>query len=301
MTLSIHSQIEANQTKSILVVGFFVLFVTMVTFIFAKALGFSPSIGLIALIVASMTALGSYFWGDKIVLSLSHAHLASRQKDFDFYTVSENMAIAAGIPTPKLYVIEDTAVNAFATGRDPKHSVICATRGLLTRLTRRELEGVIAHEMSHVKNLDIRLMVLVAVLAGMVVFLADWFLRALWWGGGRRSRDEDRGASALYLVIGLALAILTPLIATLIQLAVSRRREFLADASSALLTRNPDALADALLKIGKDKEVLEVATNATAHLYFANPFKGKQYTAWFANLFNTHPSIEERVKILRAM
>ena len=280
--------------------GFFVLFVTTVTFVFAKALGYDSTFGLLALVAASITGLGSFFWGDKLVLSISHAKPADRKKDFDFYTVSQNMAIAAGIPTPKLYVIEDTAINAFATGRDPKHAVVCATRGLLTNLSRRELEGVIAHEMSHIKNFDIRLMAIIAILAGMVAFLADWFLRALWWG--RRGRDEHRNsASAIYLLLGLAFAILTPLIATIMQLAVSRRREFLADASGALLTRNPDALADALTKIGKDKEVLEAATNATAHLYIINPFKGKQFSAWFANLFNTHPPVEERVRILREM
>lgn len=300
MAVSIHSQIEANKTKTWLVMGFFVLFVTTVTFVFAKALGYDSSFGLLALAAASITGLGSFFWGDKLVLSISRAKPADRKKDFDFYTVAENMAIAAGIPTPKLYVIEDTAINAFATGRDPKHAVVCATRGLLTNLTRRELEGVIAHEMSHVKNFDIRLMAVIAILAGMVAFLADWFLRALWWG--RRGRDDQRNSSnSIYLLLGLVFAILTPLIATIMQLAVSRRREFLADASGALLTRNPDALADALLKIGKDKEVLEAATNATAHLYIINPFKGKQFSAWFANLFNTHPPIEERVKILRAM
>lgn len=277
------------------------LFVTTVTYVFAKALGYDASLGLMALVVASVTGLGSYFWGDKFVLSISGAKPASRKRDFDFYTVCENMAIAAGLPMPKLYVIEDTAVNAFATGRDPKHAVVCATRGLLTRLTRRELEGVIAHEISHIKNFDVRLMAVVAVLAGMVAFAADWFLRALWWGG-RRGRDRNRdNLSAIYLVLGMVFALLTPLIATIMQLVVSRRREFLADASSALLTRNPDALADALLKIDKDKEVLEAATNATAHLFFVNPFKGKNFSAWFANLFNTHPPIEERVRILREM
>ena len=210
------------------------------------------------------------------------------------------MAIAGGIPKPKLYVIDDTAPNAFATGRDPSHAVVCATTGLLDKLDRRELEGVIAHELSHVKNYDTRLMSIVAILVGSIAFLADWFMRSLWWGRGRDR--EDRGSSSsIFLILGIVLAILSPIIATIIQLAISRRREFLADASGALLTRNPDGLARALEKISGDKEVLEAATNATAHLYIVNPFKGKNFGAWFAGLFDTHPPLAERIKILRSM
>ena len=234
------------------------------------------------------------------MLAMSGAKPANRKQHFDFYTVAENLAIAAGLPKPKLYVIDDTAMNAFATGRDPSHAVVCATTGILAKLERRELEGVIAHELSHIKNFDTRLMAVVAVLVGTVAFLADMFLRNLWWGRGR-DRDEDRGAGQIMLVVGIALAIITPIVATLIQLAVSRRREYLADASAANLTRYPEGLARALEKLTGDREVLEAATNATAHLYVVNPFKGKQYAAWFSGLFNTHPPIEERITILRAM
>jgi heat shock protein HtpX len=232
---------------------------------------------------------------------MSGARPADRNRDFDFFTVTENLAIAAGLPKPKLYVIDDTAMNAFASGRDPQHAVVCATSGLLTRLDRREIEGVIAHELSHIQNFDTRLMAITAVLVGTVAFLADWFMRSLWWGGGR-NRDEDRGQlGAIFMVVGIVLALVSPLIATIIQLAISRKREFLADASGADLTRYPDGLARALEKLSKDKEVLEAATNATAHLYITNPFKDKNFGAWFAGLFDTHPPIAERIRILRSM
>ncbi|MFZ5845043.1 MAG: M48 family metallopeptidase, partial [Patescibacteria group bacterium] len=197
--------------------------------------------------------------------------------------------------------IDDSAMNAFATGRDPQHAVVVATTGLLSRLERREIEGVIAHELSHIKNFDTRLMAVVAVLVGTIAYLADIFLRTLWWGGGQRDRDRDQGLGGILLLLGIVLALVSPLIATLIQLAVSRNREFLADASGANLTRYPEGLARALEKLGKDREVLEVATNATAHLYITNPFKGKEFAAWFASLFNTHPPITERIKRLRSM
>lgn len=302
MAVTIYSQIDANRSRSLFIMAFFTLFIAMVAFIFGKASGYGVSFTGIALIFAGLTSLGSYYWGDKLVLAMSGAHLADRKKDFDLFTVVENISIAAGIPKPKVYVIEDSAMNAFATGRDPNHAVICTTRGLLDKLTRRELEGVIAHELSHIQNFDTRVMAIVAVLAGTVVFLADWFMRMLWWGAGRsRDREERGGVGSIFMLLGIVFAILSPLIATLIQLAVSRRREFLADASGALLTRNPDVLADALEKIAGDRHVLHSASNATAHLFIENPFKGKSSKAWFSSLFNTHPPVEERIKILRAM
>ncbi|MBI4067254.1 M48 family metallopeptidase [Candidatus Gottesmanbacteria bacterium] len=276
----------------------FMGFIALVAFVFGKASGYGISYAGIALMISGLLSLGSYYWGDKLVLAISGAHPADRTKDFDFYTVAENLSIAAGIPKPKLYIIEDSAPNAFATGRDPQHAVVCATRGILQKLDRTELEGVIAHELSHIKNFDTRLLAVIAVLVGMVAFLSDWFMRTLWWGGRRRDNDKSAGA---IMLIGIIFAILSPLVASLIQLAVSRRREFLADASGALLTRYPEGLARALEKISQDKEVLEVATNATAHLYIINPFKGKNFGAWFAGIFNTHPPIAERVKILRSM
>ncbi|MEK7587913.1 MAG: M48 family metallopeptidase [Patescibacteria group bacterium] len=280
--------------------SFFVVFVVLVAYVLGVSLGYGTSFMWIAVLFSVISSFASYYWGDKIVLAMSGAKPANRKQHFDFYTVAENLAIAAGLPKPKLYVIDDTAMNAFATGRDPSHAVVCATTGILAKLERRELEGVIAHELSHIKNFDTRLMAVVAVLVGTVAFLADMFMRSLWWGG-RRDRDEDRGAGQIMLVVGIVLAIITPIVATLIQLAVSRRREYLADASAANLTRYPEGLARALEKLTDDREVLEAATNATAHLYVVNPFKGKQYAAWFSGLFNTHPPIEERITILRAM
>lgn len=301
MKTSIRSQIESNIWKTYLIMAAFSVFVVVVSYILGQALGYGSSWIWIGLAIAFLSNFVSYYWGDKIVLSMSGARPADRTRDFDFFTVAENLSIAAGIPTPKLYVIEDTAMNAFATGRDPKHGVVCATTGLLSRLDRSEIEGVVAHEIAHIKNYDIRLMLIVSVLVGTVAFLADMFSHSLWWGGANR-RNEERGSGGSFLlVVGIILAIISPIIAMLIQLAISRRREYLADASAAYLTRNPEGLARALEKLSKDREVLEAATNATAHLYITNPFKGKEFHAWFANLFNTHPPIEERIKRLRQM
>lgn len=301
MALSIYSQIESNKQKTWLVIGLFSAFIVTVAFIFGKISENGPQMAGIALMISGLVSWISYYNSDKMVLSMSGAKAANRERDFDLFTVTENVAIASGIPMPAVYIIEDQSLNAFATGRDPKHAAICVTRGLIQRLNRRELEGVIAHEISHIGNYDTRLMAIVSILVGAVAFLSDWFSRSLWWGGFGRDREEsDSGGSAFFLV-GIVFAILSPLIATLIQLAVSRRREFLADASGALLTKHPGALADALEKIAGDRAVLATATNATAHLFIANPFKGKHHAAWFANLFNTHPPVKERIKILRAM
>ncbi len=299
--MTITSQINANITKTYVFMAGFVAFVVAAAYIMGNALGYGNSWMFLAVLFSVVSSFVSYYWGDKLVLAMSGARPADRKKDFDLFTVTENLAIAAGIPKPKLYVIEDTAMNAFATGRDPQHAVVCATTGLIDRLERRELEGVIAHELSHIKNFDTRLMAVVAVLVGTIAFLADMFMRSLWWGGHRRSRDDDRGMGQILLLIGVVLAIISPIVATLIQLAVSRKREFLADASGAYLTRYPEGLARALEKLGKDKEVLEAATNATAHLYVTNPFKGKNFGAWFSGIFNTHPPLPDRIKILRAM
>jgi heat shock protein HtpX len=302
MTTSVYSAIQSNKMRTWFIMVFFTLFIAMVFFVLGKALGYGPSFLGFALILSGLMSLGGYYYGDKMVLSLSGARPADRKRDFDLYTVTENLAIAAGIPKPKVYVIEDTAPNAFATGRDPAHAVVCATRGLLTKLDRHELEGVIAHELSHIQNYDTRLMAIVAILVGSLAIVADFFLRSLWWGGGRSRDREDRGQiGAIMMVLGIIFALLSPLIATLIQLSISRRREFLADASGALLTRYPEGLARALEKISRDPNVLHEATNATAHLFIINPFKEKNFGAWFAGLFDTHPPIAERIKILRSM
>ncbi|HLD25274.1 MAG TPA: M48 family metallopeptidase [Patescibacteria group bacterium] len=299
--MTITSAIQSNITKTYVIMGTFVAFVILVAYVLGQALGYGNSFMWFAVAFSVFSSFASYYWGDSLVLAMSKARPADRKRDFDFYTVAENLAIAAGIPAPRLYVIDDTAMNAFATGRDPKHSVVVATTGILSKLERRELEGVIAHELSHIQNFDTRLMAVIAVLVGTVAFLADMFLRSLWWGGGHRDRDNDRGLGQIMLLVGVVLALVSPIIATLIKLAASRNREYLADASGAKLTRYPEGLARALEKLGHDKEVLEAATNATAHLYITNPFKGKNFGAWFANAFNTHPPLPERIKRLRAM
>lgn len=298
--MNIYSQISANKIKTWLIVTLFVLFVTTIIFVYGKASGYGLSYAGIGLIISGLITFTSYYYSDKMILGMSKAKQIAKKDNPTLFRVVENLCIGAGIPMPKIYIIEDSAPNAFATGRDPKHSVVCVTTGILEKLNKVELEGVIAHELSHVQNYDIRLMSIVVILVGLVALLADFFMRSLWLGGSRH-RDDRGNAQGIFLMIGIVLAILSPIIATLIQLAVSRKREFLADASGALLTRYPEGLASALEKISKDKEPLEVANNATAHLYIANPFKNKISGNWFANLFNTHPPIKERVRILRSM
>jgi len=305
--INVYEAEAANKRKSALIIALFVVFVAIAVYVLASAFavysGYEPGglgfVGL-ALIISGILSWGSYYFSDRIVLSISKARPADRKKDFTFYTVSENLAIAAGIPKPKLYVIEDSAPNAFATGRDPKHAVVCATTGLIDKLSRTELEGVIAHELSHIRNYDTRLQSLVAVMVGMIALLGDWFLRMRW--GGRR---DDRGGNiaAVILVLGLLFAILSPIIAQVIQLAISRRREFMADAGSVGLTRQPSGLIDALEKISADTEPLEAANKATAHLYIVNPFRRKTGRAveWMSSLFNTHPPVLERIRILKEM
>lgn len=300
--MTIYSQIGSNKTKTWVVMIFFVAFITSLIYVFSQASGYGVGLAIFAFILSILMSLGSYYYSDKIILSISKARKIKNSEYPNFHRIVENLCIASGLSKPDLYIIEDSAPNAFATGRDPNHAVVCATTGILEKMDKRELEGVIAHELSHIKNYDIKLMAIVAVLVGMVTLLGDFFIRSMWFGGNRRgSDDRNSQAQSIFLVIGIILAILSPIIATLIQLAVSRKREFLADASGALLTRYPEGLASALEKIAKDKEALEIANNATAHLFIVNPFKDKISGSWFANLFNTHPPIEERIKILRSM
>jgi len=299
---------SANRWKSAFVIAFFVLFVFLVSYVLTNALGvymgYRPG-GLgftgMALILSGLSSFFGYYYSDKIVLGISGARPANKKSDWLFFSVSENLAIGMGIPTPKLYVIDDTATNAFATGRDPEHAAICVTTGLLSKLKRTELEGVIAHEMAHIRNFDTRLMSLVSVMVGLVALLGDWFMRMTWYGRRRDSKEDSTGA--IFLVLGIVFAILSPIIGQLIQLAISRRREFMADAGSVEITRQPQGLISALEKISGDHEILEVANKATAHLYIVSPFKGKDQgsVGWFANLFNTHPQISERVKALKNM
>jgi heat shock protein HtpX len=237
----------------------------------------------------------------KIVLAASGAKRITLQDNPELFRIVENLSIAAGMPMPKVHVIESEAPNAFATGRNPKNASIAVTTGLMEKLSRVELEGVIAHELSHVKNFDTRLLAITAVLVGFIALIADMFFRSLFWGGVGGRDNEDNRSQAVFMIIGLILAIIAPIIASLIQLAVSRKREFLADASGALLTRYPEGLASALEKIAEDPKPLRTASNATAHLFISNPFKGKKVQNFMTGLFNTHPPIEERIKILREM
>ena len=252
----------------------------------------------IAVVIAVATNFYAYWASDKLVLSLNHARPATREEFFDFYTVTENLAITAGLPVPKLYVIDDPAPNAFATGRDEKHAVVCATTGLLSMMTRPELEGVIAHELSHIKNRDILLMTIAVVLAGFVAILANIFLRISFLGGGRD--NGNRNANALIMILAVVGIVLAPLAAKLIELAISRRREYLADASGALLTRYPEGLASALQKIGSYTAPMRRNNLATAHLFIGDPFGAKSggSSGWIERLFSTHPPMQSRIPAL---
>ncbi len=293
-----YTAINANKRKSAALIFFFLLLITLLGWVFSRAYG-NPGILVAAVVFSSFSALISYYYSDKITLAMSHAKEVDKKSNAQLYSIIENLAITAGLPMPKLYLIEDTAINAFATGRDPKHAVVAVTTGALTRLNKTELEGVLAHELSHVGNYDIRVMTLVVVLVGIVTLLGDWLLRASFFG--RNSSEENKGG-AVFGIAGLILALLSPIVASLIQLAVSRQREYLADASGALLTRYPEGLASALEKIAQDQEPLEVANKATAHLYIANPLKNHHDSiGWFSSLFNTHPPVQERIKRLREM
>jgi len=297
-----YEQISRNKWKSAGLVLFFVAFIFVLTWVFEEVTGWGRGGVVAAVVIAMVTAAGGFFGSEKVVLAISRARPVTKEEYPYLYNVVEGLAIAAGIPAPPCYVIDDTAPNAFATGRDPKHSVICVTTGLLQKLNRVELEGVVAHEMSHIRNYDVLLQTVVVVMAGVVALLSDWILRSFLWGGGRRRGSRDKGsggAGAIIIVVGLLLALLSPLIAKIIQLAVSRKREFLADSSAALLTRYPAGLASALRKISADTEPLEAANKATAHLYIVNPLKNVKGAV--NKLFSTHPPVEERIAALEKM
>lgn len=301
MATTIYNQISSNKIKTWIIMTLFIVFFLTVSYILGKALGYGLSFAGIMLIVSGLISFISYYNSDKIVLSMSGAKPADKASHRELYRTVENLSIASGLPMPKVYVIEDQSPNAFATGRDPKHAAVAATTGLLAKLKDAELEGVIAHELSHVKNFDTRLMGVVAILVGSIAILADVFMRSLWLGG--RGNDR-RGGNQLLLIIGIIAAIIAPIAAMLIQLAVSRRREYLADANGALLTRYPDGLADALSKIAADRTPLKHAHTGTAHLYIENPYKSDTKFArgnWLVNLFSTHPPVDDRIKLLREM
>ena len=297
-------RIAVNRRNSLILISVFLAFVAVFGYVIGWAWIGDPVgaiFGLVlAFIVGIVTGLATYYGGDKMVLAASRAREISHDDAPVLFNVVEEMAIAAGLPMPKVYIIDDSAPNAFATGRDPEHASVAVTSGLLEKLNRDELQGVIAHEMSHVGNFDIRYAMLVGILVGTTVLISDFFLRGLWFGGGGRGRGDGGGyIQLIMMVIAIVLAILAPLFARLLQLSISRQREYLADASAVRLTRNPKGLADALQKISGDREVLEAANRATAHLYIVNPVKGFEKRA--KGLFSTHPPIEERIQILRFM
>ncbi|MEX0895690.1 MAG: M48 family metallopeptidase [Patescibacteria group bacterium] len=300
-----HYQLVAqNKRRSWYVMVGFIIFIVVVVYVMSVGMGFGLDLVGLALIVSGLLSFASYWWSDKIILSLSGARPASREEFFDYYTVTENIVSGQRMPMPRLYVLDDASINAFATGRDPNHGVVVATTGLLARLERAEIEGVVAHELAHIKNYDIRLMSVVTILVGMVALLSDWFLRMSFFGGGQRSNDRGGGQlQIVFFILAIVLAILSPLIAQVIQLAISRKREFLADATGAGMTRNPAGLARALEKISSDDKPLKAASKASAHMYISNPLKNhsKDVIGWFAGLFRTHPPVEERIQALRGL
>ncbi len=303
---SFYDQIAANRRKSILLVLIVIALMAGVGFVIGFFMigsvgGGYAGIG-IAVIIAALISLVTYYSGDSMILAASRAREVKPQDAPQLMNVITELSLAAGIPPPKVYIIDDTAPNAFATGRDPQHASVAITTGLLQKLDREELQGVMAHELAHVRNLDIRFTLLVGALVGSIALLADFFLRFTFWGGTGRSRGRDSGGgggAAILFVVALVLAVLAPFFARMVQLAVSRQREFLADASSVELTRNPYGLERALAKIAADREVLEVANRATQHLYIVNPIK--KFESRAAGLMSTHPPLLERVNRLRSL
>ena len=300
---TLYTNIDSNKRKTYLFVTGFALFIIAVGYFFSLAMN-NSGILVFAVAFSCLSAFFSYWFSDKMVLAISGAHEIDHDSARELYHLVENLCITAGLPVPKIYIIDDTAPNAFATGRNAEHAVIAVTTGLLNKLEKSELEGVLAHELSHIGNSDILLATMVTMMVGIVVLLADWFRRWSFFGGRRSNNDRDDGQLGLIITIAaLVLSILAPLFAYMMQFAISRKREFLADSAGALLTRNPEALARALEKISADSEPLEVANRATAHLYIASPFKedGEAKVGFFTKLFMTHPPIAERVSALRNM
>jgi heat shock protein HtpX len=299
-----YDQISANRRKSFLLVLVVVVLLAALGFAIGYALTGDPAGAVattaIAIAIGLVMGVGTYFAGDKVVLAASGAKEVDEISAPQLMNVVREMSLAANVPMPKVYLIDDTAPNAFATGRDPKHASVAVTTGLIEKLDREELQGVIGHEMSHVRNLDIRFALIVGVMVGSIALLSDFFLRFTFWGGGRRSsrdRDGGGGLQLIMIVVALVLAVVAPIFARFVQLAVSRQREYLADSSSVELTRNPYGLERALAKISADPEVLEVANRATQHLYFTNPIKKFEERA--SGLFSTHPPVVERINRLR--
>ena len=290
--------IKKNKIKSWFIVLLFLAFIAVIVYYICMALDLGELSIIIAMIFAIVSTWGSYYYSDKIVLKLNNARPATKEEDLKLVNILDSLVISAGLQEkPQLYVIEDAQPNAFATGRNPKHAVICVTTGLLEKLDYYELEGVLAHEMSHIKNYDILLSAVVSVMVGFVVILSDWFTRISFYGGRRgRDGDNDNNGNAIIMLIGLIFLILAPIFGQLMQLAISRKREFLADATAVEFTRNPDGLISALEKISADPNELKVANKATENMYIANPFRNKKKSS---DLWSTHPSTEARIEALR--
>ncbi|MFH1193823.1 MAG: M48 family metallopeptidase [bacterium] len=294
-----YSQITSNKRKSILLMVIFIAVVLLLGWFIGEYTGYGYGSLIFAGVISTAMAFGSYYAGDKMALSASGAEGPIKKENNPYvYRMVENLAITAGLPMPKVYIINDDAPNAFATGRGPEHASIAVTTGIIKRLENEELEGVISHELSHVKNYDIRFMTIVVVLVGIISVLTQWFYRFSFFGGGRSRDNDNRDGGGILAVVGIVLLILSPIIAELIKLAISRKREFLADADGALLTRYPEGLARALEKISAYEAPMKTANTGTAHLFISNPF-GKKGS--ISNLFSTHPPIAERVKALRGM
>lgn len=292
------SEVNRNKWNSVFLIFLFIIIIIAIGLGLGNLWGNIYAGAILSGIFAFFYTLIVFNSGDKMILKMSGAKEVKKQDYPHLYHSVEGLAIAAGIPTPKVYVIEDTALNAFATGKDPKKASITVTTGLLNKLNRQELEGVIAHEMSHIKNYDIRFMMLTAVLVGITVLLSDFFLRSLFYGGGKNNSNDRGNSNAIFILIGLVLAILAPIFVELIKLAISRKREYMADASGAILTRYPEGLASALEKIKQDPDPLvDKANKATAHLFISNPFSKKN----LSGLWSTHPPIDDRIKRLRSM
>ncbi|MFN7088367.1 MAG: M48 family metallopeptidase [Candidatus Paceibacteria bacterium] len=297
--VSIYTHRDSNIRKTWVLFSLFLIFVIGFGWVFSRIYA-RPEILYFAVIFSVLMNIFAYWYSDKIVLKMTGAQPVSRENYRELYNIVENLTITAGLPLPKIYIVRENQLNAFATGRNPEHAVVAVTEGLLKRLDRSELEGVIAHELSHIGNRDMLISTAVVVLVGFISILSDIFMRSMFWGGMGRNR-EGRGAGGIFLLIGIVLAIIAPIAAMLIQLAISRKREFLADASGVLLTRYPDGLVKAFEKISSDATPMNVANNTTAHLWLDDPFKGKNKTSWFHKLFITHPPIEERIQALRGI
>ena len=291
----LNRQIEGNKRKSWLFVLFLFILVMLTVFFFGILTGLGNAGFIIALFLALLMTVGSYYYSDKIVIASTGAKPAEGPQFRKYHSLVEGLCIASGLPKPRLYYLEDNAINAFATGRDPKHAVVCVTTGALEKLDKSELEGILAHELSHVKNYDIRFVTFAVVMVGIVGILGNMAFRMMLFGGGNRRQDGRAGVAIM--VIGLLFLILAPLFAKLVQLAVSRKREYLADSTGAFLTRYPEGLAKALEKIAAENKPMSHATQATAHMFIANPFSGRK----ISGLFSTHPPVEERIKKLRGM